>query len=114
MSLEPNRTKFIKELYSIKVGMSKKQVTEIMSNYYIGTGWILPPEVRKRNTSNNSGKMDIIGFGEVAKRVNSSSEMEIQNSVVYRHDLIGEYDSDWGVITFDSDFKVRRIQFHPD
>jgi hypothetical protein len=86
-----SRKPFLRDPYSVRVGMAPSQVEAIMGKYLRGTGW--PP-----NT--------------VADR-SAKGELAFPGTVVYRHTNEGWGDSDWGMVEF-AGGKVVNVEFSPD
>jgi hypothetical protein len=86
-----SRKPFLRDLYSVRVGMTPSQVEAIMGKYLKGTGWpantVADPSAR--------------------------GELTLPGTVVYRHTNEGWADSDWGMVEF-AGGKVVRVEFSPD
>jgi hypothetical protein len=86
-----SRKAFLRDLYSIRVGMPRSQVDAIMRGYMRGTGW-------PANTFATP---------------KASGELVVPGAEVYRHTDDGWANADWGVVRFDAD-RVTAVEFHPD
>jgi hypothetical protein len=86
-----SRKPFLKDLHSIKEGMTPVQVEEIMGHHMQGGGRPLA-----------SPETEVDERGQIAT-----------GTVTYRHTNEGWGDSDWGVVTFE-DGRVVRTEFLPD
>ena len=86
-----SRKPFLRDLYSIKEGMTPAQVEQIMGAYMKGGGLPL-----------DSPETEVDERGEVDT-----------GTVTYRHTDEGWGDSDWGVVTFENGHVVE-IEFLPD
>ena len=86
-----SRKPFLKDFYSVKVGMTPAQVEQIIGGYMIGGGAPL-----------GSPKTEINERGEI-----------VTGTATYRHTNEGWGDSDWGVVTFENG-RVVKIEFLPD
>ena len=84
------RKPFLRDLNRVKPGMTSDQVEAIMGNYIKGTGW--PP-----HPQSTSG----------------AKELAFKGKQVYRHSETGNYDSDWGIITYENDLVVS-VEFSAD
>ncbi len=82
---DPRRKQFLRDLDTIKLGMSESEVRRIMGDYSEGTGWNFP-------AANGPAQ-----------------ELTIQDSIVFRHND----SADWGIVTF-KDGLVSNVQFSPD
>ena len=80
-----SRKPFLKDLYSVKAGMTPAQVEEVMGRYVVG-----------------SGQTESIERGEM-----------VAGSVSYRHTQEAWGNSDWGTITFEGG-RVVSVDFSPD
>ncbi len=86
-----SRKPFLNCLNRIQVGMTQAEVERIMADYMRGTGW----------PANRLADANAVG------------EFAIANSIVFRHSNDGDFDSDWGVVSF-RDGKVVSVEFMPD
>jgi hypothetical protein len=86
-----SRKPFLRDLYSVHVGMTRSQVDAIMGKYLKRTGWPTNP------------------FGPPS----ASGAMELPGAVVYRHTNEGWGNSDWGIVRFEAN-RVAAVDFHPD
>lgn len=105
-----SRKPFLRDLYSIRPGMTESQARQIMGRYMEGTGW---PAVYG-NASNAPGSLVDAGSGATyATDVTPSGEMAVRDFIVYRHSTDGAYDSDWGIISL-SNGVVLGVSFSAD
>jgi len=86
-----SRKPFLRDLYSIREGMTSSQVEEIMDGYMKGEGRPL-----------DSPDTESDGRGQI-----------VTGTVTYRHTDEGWGDSDWGVVTFE-DERVVEVRFLHD
>lgn len=86
-----SRKPFLRDLYSIKEGMTPAQVRRIMGDYMTGGGRPI-----------DSPETEFDARGEI-----------LTGTVTYRHTNEGWGDSDWGVVTFENG-RVVKIDFLPD
>lgn len=89
---DTSRTRFLRDLYSIRPGMTPDQVRRIMAGYNEGTGW--PPNL-------------------LVDRVEPSGEFTVPGAIVFRHSDEPQYNSDWGVVSFKNG-RVTQVRFDPD
>jgi hypothetical protein len=85
------RKSFLRDLYSIRVGMTRSQVDATMGKYLKGTGW-------PANSVANP---------------NGAGELVVRGAEVYRHRNAGWGKSDWGLVRFEAD-RVTAVEFDPD
>ena len=105
-----SRKPFLRDLYSIRPGMTEADVRRIMGHYTEGTGW---PAVYG-GTPAGTGTLTDIGTGAThATGTTPAGEMTIQSSLVFRHDIVGGFNSDWGIVAL-KDGKVTGVSFSPD
>ena len=104
-----SRKAFLRDFYSIKVGMSQNEVQSIMGKYITGTGW----PAYGMNPGDHGELAEAGSNREFQTTANQQGELELRNSVVYRHSRDGRYDSDWGVVKFENG-RVVGIEFLPD
>ncbi len=90
-----SRKPFLGQLNKVQTGMTATQVSAIMAEYTEGTGWPAAPGTQSPTTTN------------------TSSQLALANSLVFRHSDDGRFNSDWGVVEF-KDGRVIRVQFMPD
>ncbi|QSQ14203.1 hypothetical protein [Myxococcus landrumensis] len=95
-----SRKPFLRDLYSVRPGMTPEQVESIMGHYLGGTGWPESPF-----TTSGSAPED--------SRAGAPRELQIADSRVYRHTNEGWGNSDWGVVRF-QDGRVVEVTFSPD
>jgi hypothetical protein len=105
-----SRKPFLRDLANIKPGMSVEEVRSVMARYVEGTGWPTNPF-----TEDGGGVLQEAGTDrEFQIEANTAGEMEIQNSIVFRHNPDdGRFNSDWGVVEFSHD-RVIKVSFLPD
>lgn len=105
-----SRKPFLRDLANIKPGMSVEEVRSMMARYVEGTGWPTNPF-----SENGGGVLQEAGTQRGFQiEANASGEMEIQNSLVFRHNPDdGRFNSDWGVVEF-SNNRVIKVSFLPD
>lgn len=104
-----SRKPFLRNFEKIRIGMTVSEVEMIMGNYIKGTGWQSPRRAKTSAATPTELHSDIT----MKPSDNPSGEMEIQDSIVYRHSHDGAYNSDWGVVEF-RDGKVVGKTFMPD
>ncbi len=104
-----SRKSFLRDFSEIRIGMTVSEVELIMGNSIRGTGWpTLPSSVSSTQTPMESG------LDPTIQTVNQPhGDLEIQDSIVYRHSNEGAFNSDWGVVQF-KDGKVTNKVFLPD
>jgi hypothetical protein len=81
-----SRKPFLRDLYSIKPGMTVAEAKRIMAGYKQGTGFPMP---------------------------NSTQEFSLAGAIVFRHSDDGAFNADWGVVTI-AGGKVVDVRFDPD
>jgi len=86
-----SRKPFLRDLHSVKEGMTPAQVEQIMGAYMNGGGQSL-----------DSSGTEVDERGEI-----------VTGTVTYRHTDEGWGDSDWGVVTFEGG-RVVEVEFLPD
>jgi len=86
-----SRKPFLRDLYSLRVGMTPSQVEAVMGKYLKGTGW--PANAGEDPTARG--------------------ELSFPGTLVYRHTNKGWGNSDWGMVEF-SDGQVVKVDFSPD
>jgi hypothetical protein len=104
-----SRKIFLKDFRKVEVGMTVNEVEQIMSKYIKGTGWPAMPE-----SMFSTGTL--IHAGSMVSRETSNSpdgDLVIRDSITYRHDKDGAFDSDWGIVKFKKG-KVVSTTFSPD
>jgi hypothetical protein len=87
-----SRKPFLRDLYSLQVGMTPQEVEAKMRGYLRGTGWPQNP------------------FSDAPL---DGGELEIGSAQVYRHTNEGWGNSDWGIVRFDGGVLVG-VEFSPD
>jgi hypothetical protein len=100
---------FLRDLYSIKAGMSEADVRRVMGNYTEGTGW---PVVYGSNPAGTGNLTDISTGATHATGATSSGEMTIQGSLIFRPSNHAG-DSNWGIVAF-RDGRVTNVSFSHD
>ncbi|WP_338864803.1 hypothetical protein [Myxococcus stipitatus] len=91
-----SRKPFMRDLSSVRPGMTVEQVEAIMGRYLRGTGWPENPFTR----GNAPGDF-------------RAGELQVADSRVYRHTNEGWGNSDWGVVRFEAG-RVVDVTFSPD
>jgi len=105
-----SRKPFLRDLYSIRPGMTESEVRRIMANYTEGTGW---PAIYGA-PSNAPGILHNSGTGaNFATGTSSAGQLTLNESLVFRHDTNGDFNSDWGIVTFKNG-RVVCVSFSPD
>jgi hypothetical protein len=87
-----SRKVFLKDLYSIKPGMTVTEVKAIMAGYIPGTGFPSNP---------------------LAEPPGPSGELTIRGALVFRHSEEPAYNADWGIVNF-RDGRVTGVEFSAD
>lgn len=101
-----SRQIFVKDLNSVRPGMTTVQVEAMMGRYMKGTGW--------PGFDHGGGGLTDLGTGSTNKmKPSNSGEIELDNALVYRHSNEGEYNSDWGIVHFQNG-RVVNVEFSPD
>jgi hypothetical protein len=104
-----SRKPFLRDFEKIRIGMTLSEVEMIMGDYIKGTGW-----QALRSTETSMATPTVLSSDITMKTSdNPSGELEIQDTIVYRHSNEGAYNSDWGVVKFE-DGKVVGKTFLPD
>jgi hypothetical protein len=80
-----SRKVFLRDLERVEIGMSMMQAKAVMAGYMIGTGWHTP-----------------------------DGEVRAENTLVFRHSDLPNYNSDWGVVRLDDTGHVYSVEFLPD
>jgi hypothetical protein len=102
-----SRKVFLHDLDKVRTGMSVEEVESIMGTYMKGTGWPAGP-------ASSSDTLTEVGTGiRVRTSVSPSGELEVDDSIVYRHSNDAAFNSDWGIVKF-KDGKVVETVFMPD
>ncbi|MCW5553532.1 MAG: hypothetical protein KIS67_15410 [Verrucomicrobiae bacterium] len=105
-----SRKPFLRDLARVKPGMSIQEVRSIMARYVEGTGWPANPFATDGEAVLQEAGTD----RKFSTRANDAGEMEIQNSIVFRHNPDdGRFNSDWGVVKFQNS-RVVNVSFLPD
>jgi hypothetical protein len=105
-----SRKPFLRDLYSVRPGMSEADARQIMARYVEGTGW---PAVYDGAPS-GTGTLTDLGTGAThVTGTTPTGEMTILSSLVFRHSTDGAFNSDWGIITL-KDGRVTNVSFSPD
>lgn len=106
-----SRQPFLSDLSSVQPGMTRAQVKAIMGQYMQGTGWPANPF---SSSDGSTDSLTEIGSDSIYQtKNNAQGEMEIVDSLVYRHSDDGAYNADWGVIRFKNG-RVVSVEFMPD
>lgn len=89
--------------------MTVSEVEMIMGDYIKGAGW----QALRSSESATATLTELSSEISMQTSVNPSGELEIQDSIVYRHSNKDAFNSDWGVVKFE-DGKVVGKTFMPD
>lgn len=106
-----SRQPFLRDLHSIQPGMTATQVNAIMGKYMTGTGW--PANPFDAGASAHSTLTDVGSGLTHQTKTNGKGEIAIAGSITFRHSDEGEYNSDWGVVSFEKG-RVVKVEFMPD
>jgi hypothetical protein len=87
-----SRNAFLKDLYSIKPGMTVTEVKAVMRGYIQGTGFPSNP---------------------FAETPGPPGELTIQGALVFRHSEEPAYNADWGIVNL-RDGRVTSVEFSAD
>ena len=102
-----SRKVFLRDLDRVRPGMTVEDVESIMGSYMKGTGWPAGPAA-------SSDTLTEVGTDITLKTsVSRSGQLEIDDSIVYRHSNDDAFNSDWGIVQF-NDGKVVQTTFMPD
>jgi hypothetical protein len=104
-----SRKPFLRDFEKIHIGMTLSEVEMIMGDYIKGAGWQALRSTKSSLATTTERSSDIT----LNTSDNLSGELEIQDSIVYRHSNEGAYNSDWGVVKFEAG-KVVGKTFLPD
>lgn len=105
-----SRKPFLKDLYSIKPGMTETDVRRIMGRYMEGTNW---PAIYG-GSPEGSGTLNDPGSGKQhATESTPDGKLTIKSSLVFRHSTSGAFDSDWGIVALENG-RVTGVSFSPD
>lgn len=110
------RQPFLRDLGRVEKGMTLAQVEAIMGGYMKGTGWPEPPPFAKGSAPQSSNPQNIkdLATGSTHQiEADKKGELQIVDAVTYRHSDEGEYNSDWGVVSFQNG-RVSKVEFMPD
>ena len=105
-----SRKPFLRDLYSIEVGMDEAQVRQIMAGYIEGTGW---PARAPGATQDVQQVIDPMGGGTYATARTAAGDMGVVDSIVFRHSTDAHFNSDWGIVKFQAR-RVVHVSFSPD
>jgi len=105
-----SRKPFLRDLYSIRVGMNEAQVRQIMDGYIEGTGW---PARVPGATQDVQRVIDPMGGGTYATARSAAGDMGVVDSIVFRHSTEAHFNSDWGIVKL-QDGRVVDVSFSPD
>ena len=104
------RKPFLRDLNRVRVGMTEAEVRGIMGKYMEGTGWPASPF----ETLTNDTPLHITGSSsQYSTTTSADGQMVIRDSLVFRHSNVGEFNSDWGVVSM-SNGRVVQVEFCPD
>lgn len=91
------RRQFIRDLASIRIGMTEDEANHIMMRYIRGTGWPPPPSFNGQSASTitipRNGKSDVYGIED-----GRNHELKLDKSVVFRYSNDRLHNAEWGVI----------------
>jgi hypothetical protein len=104
-----SRKPFLRDFEKIRIGMTVSEVEMIMGDYIKGTGW----QALRSAKFSPATPMEPSSDRTMKTSDNPSGELEIQDSIVYRHSNEGAFNSDWGVVIFEAG-KVVGKTFMPD
>ena len=96
--------RFLRDLAKLRSGMTSAEVGAVMAGYMTGSGWTGAP---------SGARINIAGGGSYASARAEDGSLAIQGCEIYRHSDEGAWDSDWGIVCFQSD-RVTTIEFSPD
>ncbi len=101
-----SRKPFLRDLYSVRVGMTEQQVVKIMGKYISGTGFPANPYSNPSELHDNTGK---------AYKTESTSDgfLHLPGRLVFRHSDTSEFGADWGIVSF-LNGRVVDVEFSPD
>ncbi|NMO16044.1 hypothetical protein HPC49_01575 [Pyxidicoccus fallax] len=102
-----SRKPFLRDLYSVKPGMTQAEVEAIMGRYLHGTGWPAHP------LSPTGTVVDAASGATHASTSTPRGELALAGSIVYRHTNEGWANSDWGIVRFENG-RVSDVSFSPD
>ena len=92
------RRQFIRDLASIRIGMTEDEANHIMMRYIRGTGWPAPPSFNGKSASTiivpRNGTTDVYGI-----EGGRDHELKLDKSVVFRYSNDRLHNGDWGIIT---------------
>jgi hypothetical protein len=102
-----SRKPFLRDLYSIEPGMDRPQVESLMGKYLRGTGFPAHP-------LGFGGSLQDVGSGRTySTATGANGQLELVDSVVYRHTHEGWGNADWGIVRFQQG-RVVEVSFSPD
>ncbi|HPD48486.1 MAG TPA: hypothetical protein P5279_15695 [Anaerohalosphaeraceae bacterium] len=104
-----SRKPFLRDFGKVRVGTSVSEVQAIMGKYMKGTGWPAPPT----DNSSTGTLTDVRSGITLTTCVNPAGEIEIRDSITYRHSNKAAFNSDWAVVRFENG-KVVSKTFMPD
>jgi hypothetical protein len=106
-----SRKPFLRDLARVNPGMTESEVRRIMARYMEGSGW---PALPGGDTSNAPGTLSIVGSKSTfSTETSPSGKIAIQNALIFRHSNKGEFNSDWGIVSFSNGIVVS-VEFSPD
>lgn len=107
-----SRKRFLRDLYSIKPGMSVETAEQIMSRYPEGTG--LPPLPNGFMSSAYQPTLTDAGSGHSYSMSSQPAEQVVlKDALVYRHSESERFNGDWGIVEVQSG-RVVRVTFSMD
>jgi hypothetical protein len=104
-----SRKLFLRDFEKICIGMTVSQVEMIMGDYIKGTGW----QALRSTDPSPATPTELSSDITMKTSDNPPGDLEIQDSIVYRHSNEGAFNSDWGVVKFEAG-KVVGKTFLPD
>lgn len=104
-----SRKPFLRDFEKVRVGMTVSEVEAIMGAYMKETGWPAMPQ----GTSSAGTLTDVRSGITMTTSGSPARQLEIQNSITYRHSNEAAFNSDWAVVKFENG-KVLSKAFMPD
>ncbi len=105
------RKPFLRDLHSLRPGMSSDDVERVMSRWMEGTGWPAHPAGGTTLVDVGTSRTHAI---ESTTEGAAPTELRLESSRVFRHTNEGWGNSDWGIVRFDADGRVVDVSFSPD
>jgi hypothetical protein len=102
-----SRKPFLRDLYSLRPGMTRGEVDAVMGRYLQGTGWPINPLAPEAAVHDARGGLAGVSVAS------PNGQLELKNSRVYRHTNEGWGNADWGIVRFEGD-RVVEVSFSPD